>query len=172
MLIIIIPKTKQDIFNCYGLPTGTIFKVLITIFILPRTQWVVEITLYLDHEQVCDLFKFHLTTKVLRWWVSEWVSEWLLFNANSAILSATSWREQVNFQWNDLRFRLCSPTRQCRLSALARWAVARRPHANLYMLCTTCFLMLKHGFCWKYQFNKNMFNFMQHKWLYGTWVYK
>ena len=84
MLIIIIPKTKQDIFNCYGLPTGTIFKVLITIFILPRTQWVVEITLYLDHEQVCDLFKFHLTTKVRRWWVSEW----LLFNANSAILSA------------------------------------------------------------------------------------
>ena len=29
------------------------------------------------------------------------VSEWLLFNANSAICSAISWREQVNFQWND-----------------------------------------------------------------------
>ena len=29
------------------------------------------------------------------------VSEWLLFNANSAIFSAISWREQVNFQWND-----------------------------------------------------------------------
>ena len=27
MLIIIIPETKPDIFNCYGLPTWTIFKV-------------------------------------------------------------------------------------------------------------------------------------------------
>ena len=26
------------------------------------------------------------------------VSEWLLFNAN---FSAVSWREQVNYQWND-----------------------------------------------------------------------
>jgi hypothetical protein len=31
----------------------------------------------------------------------EWVSEWVLFNANSAIFSAISWREQVNFQWDD-----------------------------------------------------------------------
>ena len=29
------------------------------------------------------------------------VSEWLLFTANSAILSATLWREQVNYQWDD-----------------------------------------------------------------------
>ena len=29
------------------------------------------------------------------------MSEWLLFNANSAICSAISWREQVNFQWDD-----------------------------------------------------------------------
>jgi hypothetical protein len=29
------------------------------------------------------------------------VSECLLFNANSAFLSAISWREQVNFQWDD-----------------------------------------------------------------------
>jgi len=28
------------------------------------------------------------------------VSEWLLFNVNS-VISAISWREQVNFQWND-----------------------------------------------------------------------
>ena len=28
-------------------------------------------------------------------------SEWLLFNSNSAIVSAISWWEQVNFQWND-----------------------------------------------------------------------
>ena len=31
----------------------------------------------------------------------KWVSEWLLFNANSAKLSATSSREQVNFQCDD-----------------------------------------------------------------------
>ena len=28
-------------------------------------------------------------------------SEWLLHNANSAIFAAKSWREQVNFQWDD-----------------------------------------------------------------------
>ena len=28
-------------------------------------------------------------------------SEWLLFNTNSAFFSAISWREQVNFQWDD-----------------------------------------------------------------------
>ena len=28
------------------------------------------------------------------------VSEWLLFNANSAIFQL-SWREQVNFEWDD-----------------------------------------------------------------------
>ena len=28
-------------------------------------------------------------------------SEWLLFDANAAIFSAISWREQVNFQWDD-----------------------------------------------------------------------
>ena len=30
-----------------------------------------------------------------------WVSKWLLFNANSAIVSVISWREQVNVQWDD-----------------------------------------------------------------------
>ena len=30
-----------------------------------------------------------------------WVSELLLFKANAAIFSAISWREQVNFQWDD-----------------------------------------------------------------------
>jgi hypothetical protein len=29
------------------------------------------------------------------------LSEWLLHNANSAIFSARSWREQANFQWDD-----------------------------------------------------------------------
>ena len=33
--------------------------------------------------------------------------------------------------------------------------------ANLCMLCTACFfLMFKHWFCWKYQYNKYMFNFI------------
>jgi hypothetical protein len=31
-------------------------------------------------------------------WHDNIVSEWLLFNANS---SAMSWREQINFQWDD-----------------------------------------------------------------------
>ena len=29
------------------------------------------------------------------------MSEWLLFNANSAFFSAISWREQINFSWDD-----------------------------------------------------------------------
>jgi hypothetical protein len=33
------------------------------------------------------------------------LSEWLLLNANSAISSAISWREQVNFQWDDAEVR-------------------------------------------------------------------
>ena len=33
-------------------------------------------------------------------WVSEWVSQSVLFNTNSN-LSAISWQEQVNFQWDD-----------------------------------------------------------------------
>ena len=28
-------------------------------------------------------------------------NEWLLFNANSAIVLAMAWLEQVNFQWDD-----------------------------------------------------------------------
>ena len=36
------------------------------------------------------------------------VSEWLLFSANSAILSAISWREHVNCLWDDdeIRFEI------------------------------------------------------------------
>jgi hypothetical protein len=38
---------------------------------------------------------------------TKWVSEWLLFSdANSAILLAISWREQVNVQWDDDEDRL------------------------------------------------------------------
>ena len=33
-------------------------------------------------------------------------------------------------------------------------------HANLCMLCTACFLVFKHWFCWKYQYNKYLFNFI------------
>jgi hypothetical protein len=39
---------------------------------------------------------------VLIWTIqSEWLSTWLLFNANTAIFLATSWREQLNFPWDD-----------------------------------------------------------------------
>ena len=37
---------------------------------------------------------------------------------------------------------------------------AQGPHYNSCMLCTTWFLMFKHWFCWKYQYNKCMFNFI------------
>ena len=30
------------------------------------------------------------------------------------------------------------------------------------MLCSACFLMFKHWFCWKYQYNKYMINFIDH----------
>jgi hypothetical protein len=36
-------------------------------------------------------------------WVSEWVSEWLLLFRHC---SAISWREQVNYQWDDDEVRL------------------------------------------------------------------
>jgi hypothetical protein len=46
-------------------------------------------------------------------------------------------------------------------------------HANLYMLCTACFLMFKHWFCWKYQYNKYMFNFIDHLHFYSCeWLCK
>ena len=57
---------------------------------------------------------------------------------------------------------------QCRLNAWARWAVAQRPpraqgpYANLGMLCMACYLMFKNGVCWKYQYNRYMFNFIDH----------
>ena len=61
---------------------------------------------------------------------------------------------------------------QRRLNAWAYWEVARgthehRGHANLCMLCTSCFLMFKHWFWWKYQYNKYMFNFNDYLYLYS-----
>ena len=59
---------------------------------------------------------------------------------------------------------------QCRLNAWAHWAVAREPHEHrgpclsryiVYIMC----LMFKHWFCWKYQYNKYMFNFYSCEWL-------
>ena len=35
-------------------------------------------------------------------------------------------------------------------------------HDNLCLLCTTCFLMFKYWFCWKYQYNKSLFYFIDH----------
>ena len=39
---------------------------------------------------------------------------------------------------------------------------ANEPHPNLCMLYTAWFLMFKHWFCWKYQYKKYMFNFIDH----------
>ena len=57
-----------------------------------------------------ELQPLNLNTKPCLWFqlfkfLIQWVSEWLLFNTNSAIFSAISWREQVNFQWNDYEVR-------------------------------------------------------------------
>jgi hypothetical protein len=35
----------------------------------------------------------------------DWVSEWVLLSANSTMFSAITWREQVNFQWDDAEVR-------------------------------------------------------------------
>ena len=51
-------------------------------------------------------------------------------------------------------FSIRSGLDQCRLSAWARWAVARGPHANLGMVCIACYLMFKHCVYRKYQYNK------------------
>ena len=58
----------------------------------------------------------NITLKFFFW------SEWLLFNANSAIFSAISWREQVNFQWDDdeVRFVL-ENTQSWIFIVLAHW---------------------------------------------------
>ena len=39
---------------------------------------------------------------------------------------------------------------------------AKEPHTNLCMLYTAWFLMFKYCFCWKYQYKKYMFNFIDH----------
>ena len=55
---------------------------------------------------------------------------------------------------------LCSHHQYC-LNAWACWAVARGPHKHRgLMLIYVCFLMFKHWFCCKYQYNKYMFNFI------------
>ena len=68
----------------------------------------------------------------------------------------------IQCQWRKMN----SASKQCSLNA---WAHTRQlpgvpmsigPHTNLYMLYTACFLMFKHWFCWKYQYNKYMFNFI------------
>jgi hypothetical protein len=53
---------------------------------------------------------------------------------------------------------------QCRLSAWARRTHARGPHEHRGTMLNVqhVFLMFKHWFCWKYQYNKYMFNFIDH----------
>ena len=40
-------------------------------------------------------------------------------------------------------------------------------HANLGMLCVACYLMFKHRVYWKYQYNKYLFNFIDHLHFYS-----
>ena len=58
---------------------------------------------------------------------------------------------------------------QCRLKAWACWADALGPleHRGPILISVCCvqhvfFHMFKHWFCWKYQYNKYMFNFIDH----------
>jgi stringent starvation protein B len=57
------------------------------------------------------LNKIALIRAIINWvvnFITDYIAPWiienlvrLLFNANSAIFSAISWSEQVNFQWDD-----------------------------------------------------------------------
>ena len=58
------------------------------------------------------------------------VSEWLLFNAN---FSARSWREQVNFQWDDHEVRfVLDQHAELDFFALAHWNNSLRVHMSLH----------------------------------------
>jgi hypothetical protein len=58
---------------------------------------------YIDVVSKCEMSLRVRITKFSQtnWTFFIWASEWLLLSTNSAILSAISWREQVNFQWNN-----------------------------------------------------------------------
>jgi hypothetical protein len=60
----------------------------------------------------------------------DWLIDWLLFNANSAI----SWREQVNFQWDDdeVRFVLDQHNEVDFLLVLAHWTNSPRIYMSPY----------------------------------------
>ena len=62
------------------------------------------------------------------------VSEWLLFNANSVIFSDISWREYVNFQWDDDR-----PTRSDGLIVLVHWNYSPRTEMSSHSDTLSCF---------------------------------
>ena len=58
------------------------------------------------------------------------VSEWLLFNANSAI----SWREQVNFQWDDDEVRIVLDQHaELDFKVLAHWNNSPRVDMSLHL---------------------------------------
>ena len=40
-------------------------------------------------------------------------------------------------------------------------------YGNLGMLCMACYLMFKHRVCWKCQYNKYMFNFIDNLHFYS-----
>jgi CDP-diglyceride synthetase len=71
-------------------------------------------------------------------------------------LCTCSW--SVNDEWRTVRAVLCMGT-------MGSWPGiprSKEPHTNLCMLYTAWYLMLKYWFCWKYQYKKYMFNFIDH----------
>jgi hypothetical protein len=72
--------------------------------------------------------------------------------------------------WNYLTYS------QCRLNAWARWEVVQGPKSigvscHYMYVVHGMFLMLKHWFCWKYKYNKYMFNFIDHLHLNHSWLW-
>jgi hypothetical protein len=78
------------------------------------------------------------------------------FSCQRAIFSFLQFRHPVQKTWK-------VEYMQCHLNA---WAVAWSPHDHrgtmlIYECCIQhVFLMFKHWFCWKYQYNQYMFNFI------------
>ena len=72
----------------------TIHKHLFLSYILTAVLWISYYGASSFHPHVVQ--ENPVSIILYQEWVSEWVSEWQFINA-----SAISWREQVNFQWDD-----------------------------------------------------------------------
>ena len=84
------------------------------------------------------------------------LSEWLLFNTNSAVIS---WREQVNFQWDDdeVRFVLNQYAELFFFIVLAHWNNSPRVDMSLHIIlipsvCSFILMLRTYQRSNKYQF--------------------